>query len=159
MPERGPFLAELVRRDVPLAIYGNRWDRAREWPMLRAHVRGPGIMGRDYVKAIQSADVCLGLLSKGNRDLHTSRSSEIPAVGSLLCAERTVEHTAMYRENHEAVFWADAAECAARCGEMLAEPVKRRAIAEAGRRRVVELRLTHTCVLQDVLAELDGGAR
>ncbi len=159
MPERGPFLAELVRLGVPLTIYGNRWHKAPEWEVLRAVVRGPALSGLDYVKAIQSADVCLGLLSKGNRDLHTIRSSEIPAVGSLLCAERTVEHTAMYRENIEAVFWADAAECAARCREMLAEPVKRRAIAEAGRRRVLELRMTHACVLQDVLAELDGGAR
>jgi spore maturation protein CgeB len=159
MPERGPFLAALIRQGVPVAIYGNRWLEAPEREVLRAVVRGPAISGKDYVKAMQSADVCLGLLSKGNRDLHTIRSSEIPAVGSLLCAERTVEHTAMYRENREAVFWADAAECAARCREMLAEPVKRRAIAEAGRRRVLELRLTHTCVLQDVLAELDGGAR
>lgn len=159
MPERGPFLAELVRRGVPLAIYGNRWERAPEWDVLRNHRRGPAVTGADYVKAIQSAEVCLGLLSKGNRDLHTIRSSEIPAMGSLFCAERTVEHTAMYRENHEAVFWDDAAECAERCHEMLADPKRRLAIAEAGRRRVQELRVTHSCVLQDVLAELCGGGR
>jgi hypothetical protein len=159
MPERGPFLAELVRRGVPLAIYGNRWERAPEWSALQNHVRGPGITGADYAKAIQSAEVCLGLLSKGNRDLHTIRSSEIPAMGSLLCAERTVEHAAMFRENKEAVFWDNAAECADRCREMLAEPARRRAIAEAGQRRVQELRLTHSCFMQDALADLCGGGR
>lgn len=157
MPERGPFLADLVRRGVPLAIYGNRWEKSPEWPTLQPHVRGRAITGCDYAKALQSAKICLGLLSKGNRDLHTIRSSEIPAAGTLFCAERTSEHLAMYRENVEAVFWRDAAECAGRCHEMLAEPERRRAIAAAGQRRVATLRLTHQCLLQDVLAELIGG--
>lgn len=158
MPERGPFLAELIRRGVPLGIYGTRWEKAREWPILKPHLRAQAVYGANYVKVLQSADVCLGLLSKGNRDLHTVRSSAIPAVGSLLCAERTAEHAAMYRENHEAVFWTDAAECTERCDEMLANPERRRAIAAAGHRRVAALRLTHQSLLQSVLAELTGGS-
>ena len=31
-PERGPFLAELVRLGLPLAIYGERYPLLREWP-------------------------------------------------------------------------------------------------------------------------------
>ncbi|MCK9367475.1 MAG: glycosyltransferase [Metallibacterium scheffleri] len=136
MPERGPFMAELIRHGVPLSIWGNRWQKAREWPQLAPHWRGPGLdTDDDYAAAILAAKINLGLLSKGNRDLHTTRSLEIPALGGLLCAERTSEHLALYKEGREAVFWSDAAECAAQCKALLADEPRRRAIAAAGHAR------------------------
>ena len=92
MPERGPLLASLLEAGVPLSIHGDGWRKAAEWPVLQPSWRGPALYGEDYVKAIRHARVCLGLLSKGNRDLHTQRSMEIPFAGGLLCAERTSEH-------------------------------------------------------------------
>lgn len=135
-PERGPFLAELVRLGVPLTLYGNRYDRLPEWPVLRAHWRpaNADAVGT-YASVIGAAKVCLGLLSKGNRDLHTTRSMEIPSLGGLLCAERTAEHSALYREDEEAVFWTTPEECAAKCFALLADEAWRRSVAEAGRRR------------------------
>jgi len=156
MPERGPFLAELVQRGLPLAIYGDPWRKAREWPMLRAVWRGPTIRGDDYVKAIRGAKVCLGLLSKGNRDLHTTRSMEIPFAGGVLCAERTSEHLALYREDEEAVFWNDARECAERCHELLAGSRGRAAIAERGRQRCVMNGHLNERVMERVLCEALG---
>ncbi len=88
-----------------------------------------------YAAAIQSSKVCLGLLSKGNRDLHTQRSLEIPALGGLLCAERTIEHLTLYDEGREAVFWQDAEECAAHCHRLLADESLRREIARRGHER------------------------
>src|SRR5262245_41436267 len=52
MPERGGLLAELIRRGVPVTIYGDRWERAPEWSALRRAWRGSSILGADYVKAI-----------------------------------------------------------------------------------------------------------
>jgi spore maturation protein CgeB len=133
MPERGPFLKRLMELGVPLTIYGNRWQKAWEWPVLKKVWRGPGLVGESYVKAIQGAKVCIGLISKGNRDLHTQRSAEIPYIGSVLCAKRTDEHMAMYRENKEAVFWNTPEECAKKCFALLSDEPKRKAIARAGR--------------------------
>lgn len=153
MPERGPFMAELIQHGVPLAIYGNGWQKAREWPSLRAAWRGPAIYGDDYVKAIRGARVCLGLVSKGNRDLHTGRSMEIPFAGGVLCAERTSEHLDLYREDEEAVFWSDAAECAERCRPLLADSERRAAIAEKGRQRCVMNGHLNERVMERVLCE------
>jgi spore maturation protein CgeB len=94
------------------------------------------VVGDDYAHAIQAADFNLGLLSKGNRDEHTTRSLEVPMLGALLCAERTPEHMAMYREGEEALFWKDAAECAAVIRRYLDRPAERTEIAAAGARRV-----------------------
>ena len=138
MPERGPFMTELIRYGVPLSIRGDRWQKAPEWPQLAPYWRGPGLdTDDDYAAAILAAKVNLGLLSKGNRDLHTTRSLEIPALGGLFCAERTSEHRALYEEGREAVFWRDAAECADQCKALLADEPRRKAIAAAGHARAL----------------------
>jgi spore maturation protein CgeB len=151
MPERGPFLAELVRGGLPLALYGNDWHKATEWSVLRGIWRGPAIYGDDYLKALQSAKVSLGLLSKGNRDLHTTRTFEIPYCGGLFCAERTSEHLELYEEGVEAVFWDSAAECIERCGELLADEAKRRLIAAKGRKRCLKNGIFNEKIMAKIL--------
>jgi hypothetical protein len=151
MPERGAFLAELSKHGASLTLYGNRWQKAPEWAVLQKHWRGAGLLGDDYAKAIQCARICLGLLSRGNRDLHTQRSAEIPFVGGLLCAERTAEHCQMYRENVEAVFWRDAGECMEKCRWLLRDEATRRAVVAAGRARVLDLGVGNDEVVNRIL--------
>ena len=136
-PERGPFLIDLVRHGISISIRGSNWHKAPEWEMLRPFWKGGHVQGRDYAKAIQCAKVNLGMLSKGNRDLHTTRSMEIPALGGLLCAERTTEHDALYEDGREALFWSDAKECALKCHSALANFDFSRRIADAGRVRAL----------------------
>jgi hypothetical protein len=111
-------------------------------------------VGDDYVKAIKAAKMCIGLVSKGNRDLHTSRSAEIPYIGSLLCAERTVEHMAMYREDKEAVFWSTVEECAEKCFSLLKNESKRHAIAQAGRERCIRSGYLNEPIMETILKAL-----
>jgi spore maturation protein CgeB len=92
-------------------------------------------------------------LSKGNRDLHTTRSLEIPYAGGLLCAERTEEHEEPYREGVDAVFWSDARECAQICQELLDNPERRRAIAASGAERVCSLKLGNEDIVRNVLGD------
>ena len=157
MPERGPFMAHLIELGVPLSIYGNRWHRAREWPALRPFWRGPGLEAEeDYAKAIQCAKVSLGLLSKGNRDLTTSRSFEIPHLGGVLCAERTSEHTELYRENEEAIFWSSPKECADKCMQLLRDEQHRKHLATNARRRCLQNGTTNQGVMVHILHHAQG---
>ena len=156
MPERGPFIAKLIQLGVPLTLYGDRWQKAPEWPVIKNIWRGPGVVGPDYVKAIQSAKICLGLLSKQNRDQHTTRSAEVPYIGSLLCAERTEEHLARYKEDEEAVFWETPEECAEKCFALLADEERRNRIAEAGRRRCIASGYLNEPVMKRILDVLLG---
>jgi len=154
MPERGPFLAQLVGRGVPLSILGNRWQRAPEWPVLEAVWRGPGTTNDDdYAKAIQCAKICLGLLSKENRDRHTTRSIEIPALLGLFCAERTDEHLRLYLDGEEAVYWRDAAECAAICHRLLPDEAQRHEIARKGHQRCLDNGHFNEPLLTDIITE------
>ncbi|WP_339726243.1 glycosyltransferase [uncultured Paraglaciecola sp.] len=121
-PERGPFMLKLIELGVPLTIVGPNWGKSPEWPKLKNCVASNGFFGKDYSKAIQESKICLGLLSKGNRDEHTTRSMEIPALGSLFCAERTTEHEFLYKDGVEAVFWRTPEECAEKCLGLLQNP-------------------------------------
>jgi hypothetical protein len=151
-PERGPFIRTLIEAGVPMSIYGNRWKTSPEWPAIAPYFRSEAVYGEDYVKVIQCSKIAIGLLSKANRDQHTTRSNEIPAIGTLLCAERTEEHLAMYREGEEAVFFDDAEECAQQCRELLEDDDRRRRIAEAGHRRFLADGSTNKTMLKTILS-------
>jgi spore maturation protein CgeB len=153
MPERGPFMAELIKAGVPINIWGQRWQKAKEWPQLRHVWRGAHLEGDNYAYAVQCAKVNLGLLSKGNRDLHTTRSMEICCLGGLLCAERTVEHEQLYNDGAEAVFWSDAVECVSAISQLLGNESRRKSIAAAGRARFLRNKLGNEDVVTKILAE------
>jgi hypothetical protein len=138
MPERGPFIESLIRLGVPIRVFGARWDRASNYEAIRSVVTLGGLSMTDYAKAVTATDIALALLSKGNLDLHTARSLEIPALGKLLCAERTSDHLMMFNENEEAVFWEDVEECAQVCLDLLADPARIERIAAAGRARLIK---------------------
>jgi spore maturation protein CgeB len=134
---RDKFLLDLIAQGVSVAVWGDKWQESKFWVQLAPHWRGASISGSAYSSAMHHAKICLGLLSKGNRDEHTTRSMEIPFAGGLLCAERTPEHLNLYQEGQEAIFWASAQECAEQCKRLLASPELIRQIKNAGRARVL----------------------
>lgn len=140
---RDQFLLDLVKCGIPISIWGQRWEKSPLWKQLRHHHRGGNLSGREYVAAMQGAKVCLGMLSKGNRDLHTTRTMEIPYAGGVLCAERTSEHLELYKEDVEAVFWSEVNECAQQCRRLLEDQTWRESVRRGGMARVRELHLGH----------------
>ncbi|MBV8156759.1 MAG: glycosyltransferase family 1 protein [Dyella sp.] len=134
--QRDRFIVDLATRGIPVSVWGARWELSPLWPALRPHHRGGNLTGREYVAAMQGSKLCIGLLSSGNRDRHTTRTMEIPYAGGLLCAQRTTEHLAMFEDGREAVFWDDADECAHWCRTLLDNASQRESIRLAGMRRV-----------------------
>ena len=152
MPERGPFLSRLVQLGVPLAIFGNRWQKAPEWPLLRSAWRGPALSkDDDYAKVIQCSKVALGLLSKGNRDLSTTRTFEIPLLGGVFCGERTSEHSTLYRENDEAVYWQTPEECAEVCRRLLDDQNFRERLGPRARARCIANQTLNEKIMERVI--------
>lgn len=153
MPERGELMAKLIEAGIPLTIYGGRWNKAKEWNLIKKSWKGQGLYGTDYTKAIQTAKVCLGLLSKGNRDLHTQRSIEIPHIGSLLCAEYTDEHLKLYLEDEEAVFWKDPDDCIQKCNQLLDDDCRRLNISRKGHLRCLQNKLGNESVMSEIMSQ------
>lgn len=151
---RDLLMLALIDAGIKPAIWGDNWQQSAHWPRLKPYWRGGSISGLDYVHAMRFAKVCIGMLSKGNRDQHTTRSMEIPYAGGLLCAERTAEHLALYDEGAEAVFWGSQAECVQQCQRLLADPVLVQRIKAAGHDRVLRNRVGNEDTCRQALTML-----
>lgn len=145
--DRADFLARLAEcRDFKLNIWGGGWQKMRRldylhkrhaWRRLVSSIRGPELWGKAMGRAVQSNSICLGLLNHRNRDLHTSRSFEIPACGGFMLAERTEEHRMFFAENREAVYFSSFEELVDKIRFYLAHESARLKIARAGYEKCV----------------------
>lgn len=156
MPERGPFVSRLLERGVPLRIFGPRWNKASDYRQIRSIVTAGYLNDEAYVKAISGAKIALALLSKGNRDIHTTRSLEIPSIGTLLCAPRTSDHELLYCDRQEACFFENADDCADICLELLTNDLRRRLIADRGHERAIRNNRFNSVVVDEILHYAHG---
>lgn len=124
----------LARRGVSVRVWGP-WPRWKNSGGLQ--VEGKPVWGDDYARAICSFRINLGFLRRINRDLHTTRSVEIPACGGFLLAERTDEHRRLFEEGVEAEFFGSDAELLDKVRYYLTHESERARIAAAGLRRCI----------------------
>ena len=123
-------------------------------PRLAAAVRGGEVYGDEYAWAISAARISVGFLRKICPDQHTTRSFEIPACGSMLLADRTGEHMALFEEGKEAEFFDSEDELLDKTRFYLANEPARAAIAQRGFERCFrdgysyQARVTH--IMQEI---------
>lgn len=152
-PGRDEVVHRLLELGVDIEVYGGLWCRAPRYRDIQHVIKGEALHGREYCEKIGGGRLCLGLLSKENRDLHTRRSVEIPAIGGLLLAERTSEHMELYEDGVEAVFWESLEECADHVKTLLEDPDRVQAIAKAGHEKVKSLKLYNEDLMTRLLNE------
>lgn len=137
---RDEALCSLARAGFVVGLYqGGGWHRSNKFRVmkncpnfrLRSAVRGD-----DYAKAIVAAGLCLGFMSKMNRDSYTTRCFEIPACGSVLVSERTEDLRQMFKEDVEAVFFSSTDELVEKVTWLKCHPDESARIAAAGLHRV-----------------------
>jgi len=137
MEDRDEIVLALRRMGIDIKINGPRWDRSPRRAELTEHLRLGALDQNQFYAAIAASDISLGLLSAGNLDLHTTRSVEIPALKSLLVAQRTSDHEALYEDGTEAFFWDTIEECADIIRMLLSDPGKLADSREAGYQRAL----------------------
>lgn len=150
---RFKVMNELASRGIRIHIFGSGWDRSpyleHAHPNLRISTRN--LLGKEYGRALSSARINLGFLRKQNRDLQTSRSIEIPACGSLMIAEMSEEHAALFTPDREAVYFSSVDEAEQKIRFFLANEETRAAIADAGFRKCYEAGYTYTDRAREIL--------
>ncbi|TIL46154.1 glycosyltransferase [Mesorhizobium sp.] len=119
-----------------LKVWGPRWTRYQTLhPWARNVVQSDGLWGDEYAKALASAKIGIGLLSKYIPETTTTRTFEIPAVGTFMLAERTEDHLSLFEEGKEAEFFSSDAELREKIGYYVRNDAERAKVASAGRRR------------------------
>ncbi len=137
--DRFEKLNHLAKNGIRVDVWGNGWTaamRAAAHDQLVIHAYP--IFGLDYIDALSNSAISFCFLRKLNRDVHTSRTFEIPACGGFMLAERTDEHLQYFEEDTEAVYFGDADELLEKTRIYLSDSDSRNAIAAAGRQRCLD---------------------
>lgn len=136
--ERATSLRRLSEAGLSVLVHGpdagalqGRWSSlAGTGVTLR-----PPVWGADYVRTLHHGKVALGFLRKGQRDLITQRSIEVPAMGRPLLAEKTEEHDRHFLDGEEYVGFTSDADMIEKARALVADPARRKALGEAARQR------------------------
>lgn len=122
-PHRERCVHVLRKAGIPVRIGGKGWERVAATYSHDPNFEflGSMVFGEAYSSALASSAIGLGLLSKRFPELHTTRTMEIPACGTLLATERTSETSAFFGEK-EALFFEDFEDLGRRAKALLENP-------------------------------------
>ncbi|MFM7165640.1 MAG: glycosyltransferase [Planctomycetaceae bacterium] len=136
-PDRETCVQALLQAGVPVRLGGVGWDfflqRNQRNPLLT--FAGRSVFGEDYASTLSAASIGLGLLTKRFPELHTTRTFEIPACGTVLATESTSE-TARFFNASQALFFSDYSQLARRVIELLHNPATLQQLSAAGQTAV-----------------------
>ena len=154
--ERFEALKFLAQNGVKVNIYGSvKWKSSNYNFNHPNFIINPRKLEFDeYVDLLSKSKISIFFLRKKNRDLHTTRSVEIPSVGTFMIAERTVEHSTLFKEDVEAVFFNNNIELLNKVNYYLNNDDEREQIAKNGKKRVNDLKLSNSYFLDFFLKEI-----
>lgn len=154
--ERCEAILHLADNGIPVRVWGGgKWLEYMDYgPNLR--IEGKALFSDDYNRALSAFDISLCFLRKINFDLQTTRTMEIPACGSLLMAERTVEHESLFIDGEEAVFFSSNEELLEKCRFYISHPEERKRIADNGLKRCHESGYSNYMTIKKALGQIIG---
>jgi len=154
---RAEDMLYLAHNGIRVHVWGNGWDSFDpKEPNLIIERRALVNTNNNplYSKGICATKINLAFLRKANRDLHTDRSIEIPACGAFMMAEYSDEHSALFLEDEEAVYFRSREELVEKIRYYLTHEDARQRIAAAGRRRCLEEDYSHQGRMEVMLSSL-----
>ena len=145
--DRIPICSAVAGSGLSLAIYGDYWGRsATTRPYWRGYA-DPSLLR----KATIAANVCLCLTRTANRDSHTMRSYEVPAMKGVILAEATDDHRQMFGEEG-ALYFRDIPDMITKAKWLVAHQPEARQMAERAHTRVTAGANTYRDRLETILA-------
>jgi spore maturation protein CgeB len=134
--DRFKDLNYLAQNGIKIDIFGSGWNKKQfQNHHENLNITPKDLLGNDYANAISCSKISLCFLRKANRDLHTSRSIEIPACGGFMIAERTAEHKLLFEEDKEAIYFDNKKELLTKVKYYLENEEERNSIRNAGYKR------------------------
>lgn len=125
---RMDHLAALIREGFSVALYGGYWNR---FPATRLVWRGHADP-LTLRKAIGTAKVALCLVRRANRDGHSMRTFEVPAIGACMLVEDTLEHREIFgQEGNAAIYFGSLSEMIEKVRWLLGNDAERERLARA----------------------------
>ena len=122
------YVGALRESGLVIEVWGHNWWRAKDRALRSVKPLGQG----EYVNKIASAKIALCSLSRRNRNESTGRSFEIPAIGTFLLAERSLEHEFLFGDGSGAALFTGEEELVEKAHRYLAREEARCSVAAKG---------------------------
>lgn len=147
--DRFECIKYLAKNGIKIKVFGSGWNKP-EFKIKNANVEinDFDLLGFKYSNEISSSKITLCFLRKINRDLHTSRSMEIPACGGFMLGERTSEHLDIFEEGVESEFFSGKKELLEKVNYYLYHDKERNLIRDNG-----YYKITNGCFCYDSMLE------
>ena len=114
---------------------------------------GPAVFGEQYAAELAGASIGLGLLSKRFPELHTTRTFEIPACGTVLATERNPEICDFFSEK-EVLYFNNYNELTGKLKNILDEREELEQMSHRGRKKALSGGYDYSSVLSTILNRL-----
>ena len=100
-PHTEEYIELLHNNGLNIKIWGHNWSKANN-PAFR-NIKP--LEQKFYIETISKAKIALCFLSRWNKNESTGRSFEIPAIGSFILAQKTLEHVIIYDKYSNAILF------------------------------------------------------
>jgi spore maturation protein CgeB len=138
--DRVSYMVALAKAGLNVALYGGYWTRFLE---TKTYSRGHADP-QTLRKAIGGAKTALCLVRRANRDGHSMRTFEVPAIGASMLVEDTEEHREIFGEDGEAVvYFNDVAQLIEKARRLKESAQERHRLASASYNLIVNGRHTY----------------
>lgn len=153
---RAACIQVLLERGIYIKLAGHGWA---SFVKKNSHFKhfdyyGEGLFGEAYAKLISGSLVGLGFLSKKFPELHTTRTFEIPACGTILVTERNEEISKFYNDD-EVIFFKDIEPLPEKIITILGNEEKLRELSRKGYEAVRRNHYEYKSILSDLLKEMN----
>jgi hypothetical protein len=151
--DRVPYFTALHAAGLTIALFGHDWQK---YPALQRCFRGHADPAT-IRSAVAAAKVCLCVVRRANRDGHSMRSYELPAMGGVILAEATEDHRAMFGEEGQcALFFRDISEMVEKARWLVTHQAEARMMAERAHIGITSGKNTYRDRLDTILATCFG---
>ncbi len=151
---RARYLKSLTTAEnrMTIRVNGPLWPRYARFTRWMRHVNfGGPLWGKDYIKALCSAEIGLCFLTKYFPEQSTQRTFEIPFCGVFMLAERTNEHLELFEEGKEAEFFGSVEELIDKTKFYIKHPHVRNRVARLGRKRCIKSNYSLNCMISRLI--------
>ena len=101
---RAAIIDSLLENDIEVHLYGNNWTKFVKHELAVIH---KPVYGFEFYKTLRKYRVQLNIMRVHNLNSHNMRSIEIPGVGGVMLAPRTVDHSTFFSVGQEIFVYND----------------------------------------------------
>lgn len=152
--ERAEIIRKLLTAGFEIKLAGIKWEGFVKNNSFNKNLKyyGKQVNGLEYSKLISSSLIGLGFLSNWIPELHTTRTFEIPACGTLLVTESNNE-TKSFFTDEQVIFYKNENEILNKIEYYMANPELLKIKSEAGYERVRSGGFNYESILKNIFSK------